>query len=324
MWSWLGHLRAAVSEPQPTYPALSTRWRLLLLAGVVAQFLFVHGAVWKQRFDWDHSILYSYLTIPPLVLVALLLTRRFGPVAWLVHTIELMAAKFAVTASVLLVLLVFTDPPEPAPPAAASAKPASRVEREAPAPPSPSVIDERDTGELEGQVLDAKGQPVSGALVYVARGLERFTFAPGAPALVLENDGRGLSPARVAVHLGQALHARATDRQLHTLLIKRHGTGAWITNVPVPEEGELSAIALREATGLFTIECAVHGKKEAPAYLGRFAHPFFTWSDAEGRFRLTRVPHGALEVEAFLPPGAPARTSVTVQPRQQTTMRLSL
>src|SRR5687767_958068 len=110
-----------VAARAPQAP-LSIGWRVGILAIVVLQFAIGHGAVWRRSFDWDRSIVWSYATIPLLVLAALLIRKRARVVSWFLHTLEIAAAKFAITAGILMVLLIArygNEPVDASPPSAA-------------------------------------------------------------------------------------------------------------------------------------------------------------------------------------------------------------
>jgi hypothetical protein len=302
-------------------PGLPLRYRVVILALVVVQFFFGAGAVWRKPFDWDRSILYSYATIPVLVLGALLLTRRlrFGP--WVIHTVEITCVKFLITASFLVGWLLYTGAspprpfgPSPQPPPAAAA-PAQR--------PPPTPIAPESTGEIVGTVTDPTGAPVAGVLAYIASGLEGVVFASPSEPLVIENDGARFLPAIAGVQVDQPLLLRSTDRRLHTLLAA-HRDRSWIRNAPIPGSGEGQRIALHEAAGIITLRCTVHESREAPGYLGVFAHPFFAVTGPDGRFAFRAVPAGQLSIAGFHPSRGEASGPVLLEAGKQASVALTL
>ena len=279
-------------------PGLPLGWRIAILAIAVIQFLFVHGAVWRRRFDWDRSILYSYATIPLLVFAALLVRKRLSWVLWFVHTIEIASAKFAITATTLLVVLIATRN-EPVP------KPAlSNVVSTAPKPPpaqapAPTVIDPAKTGTIAGRVSDASGSPLPGALAFVASGLENVVYPIPVAAVVVENDGTGFHPAVFAARTGQPIEAHSTDGQLHTLILEVRA-GNWVRNIPLLASGALAHLPSGDMKGVFSMRCAVHGTREGKAYLALFPHPFFVIVGPGGNFNFANVPEAELKIGAFL------------------------
>jgi len=279
------------------YPVLPLWDRLAILAIAITQFLIGHGRIWTKPFDWDRSILLSYVTIAILVAVALLLRKRLRFVSWGVHTVELVGIKFILTATILLVVLVAMHP-KPAPPAAP-------VLREA-VPPRPvpvhkprSVIPESMRADVEGRVTrGAAGVP--GALVFVSSGLEELVFDPPTAAFTLENDGTRFIPGLGALQIGQTFVARSTNRQLHTLLMTKPDR-SWVFNIPMLASGAERSLKFDEPKGLVSLRCTVHGRREGDAHLAILSHPFFTFTDPDGNFRLGGVPVAALTITAFAP-----------------------
>src|SRR5262245_49313089 len=173
----------------PRAASLSRRAKVIILAVVVVQFLIGAGPVWRRPFDWDASILWSYATIPPLVGVALALERKLGVKALLLDTVGLVAWKFAITSTFLVVwLLVWqlgggqrppTQPPAPAPPAAEEEPPrAARLPDARPRAPRTASLG---------------GTAPAGSLVFVSRGVEAYAFEAPPPA-ELAHDERGFVP----------------------------------------------------------------------------------------------------------------------------------
>lgn len=283
------------------YPALSRTESFVLLAAVVIFFLVGMGPVWEHPWDVDRSILYSYVPIPFLVLAVLAVRRKLRLDAWALHTLELVFAKFVITASILVAIWAssrgpertFAPPARPAPPSASNESPSE-------VPIVPTEIPPGSTGRISGRVLHPDGRPRAGALVYVASGLEEFVFAPPQEPAAIVNHGEGFTPALSAVQVGQKVRVTSTDRTLHTLVASQPEKG-WIFNLPVPGAGEGRPWVFREGKGLLTVHCTVHGERERQAYLGVFAHPFFQITGEDGRFAFEGVPAGEVRIEAFDP-----------------------
>jgi plastocyanin len=297
-------IRGQALSPSPTsgkarYPALSILDRALILAIAVAQFLIGHGRVWAKPFDWDRSIIWSYATIAALVLLVLLLRRRFTPVAWLLHAVELMSFKFLLTASFLVGFLI-THPPGSVPLPERSRQPATASQTKAQTKPSPkpTPLQESSRGHIQGMVIGNDRRGVSGALVFVSEGLNRFVFEPPAEAVIIENDGTRFSPAVSAVQTGQPLVVRSANHELHTVQMMKHDR-SWVMNVPVLASGEGRQLKFDDAKGLVSIECKVHQARESPGHLAILSHPFFALTDSEGRFVLHGVPAAKVTISVF-------------------------
>lgn len=282
------------------YPALAIVDRLAILAVATTQFLVGHGRVWTIPFDWDRSILWSYATIAFLVLADLAVRRRLHPLAWFLHTLELSAVKFVLTAGFLVMYLI-THPkiPEPTyeppqPPAVVSQQVATRRNLK------PTFIAEASRGEIHGRVIDRDGRGIQGALVFISDGLKDLIFAPPEEPMTLENNGKAFVPLIAAIQTGQPLSARSANHELHTLLLTQSDR-SWVMNVPLLASGQSRTVRFDEARGLVAVHCTVHGSREGEAHLAILNHPFFAFSSVDGHFVLQRIPSGNLTISAFHP-----------------------
>lgn len=292
-----------------SYPALRRIEALVLLAVAVLFFLVGMGPVWRHPWDVDRSILYSYVPIPFLVALALLVKRRLRWKAWGLHTLELVFAKFVVTACILVGIWAGSG----APPKAATPPAPPPIDRE------PHVVDDlpeieiiptpiapESTGTVTGIVVDARGVPVAGALVFLSAGLERYAFAPPREPVVLENGGSGLRPELAVAMVGQKVLLRSTDVALHTVVAE--SGGRWKSNTPIPA-GRTRPIRFKVAQGVVNLRCTVH-PAEPTARLLVLGHPFFAFSSSDGRVTFTKVPAGGLRVTALTPHGESNATVV--------------
>jgi len=282
------------------YPALPIADRLAILAVAVTQFLVGHGRVWTQPFDWDRSILWSYATIALLVFADLAVRRRLHLLGWFLHTLELSAVKFVLTAGFLVMYLI-THPKIPDPgreppqqPAVVSQPLAARRNLK------PTVIAEGSRGEIHGRVIDRDGRGIQGALVFISDGLKDLVFAPPEEPVTLENNGKAFVPPIAAVQTGQPLSARSANHELHTLLLTKSDR-SWVMNVPLLASGQSRTIQFDDARGLVAVHCTVHGSREGEAHLAILDHPFFAFSGVDGHFVLQRIPSGNLTISAFHP-----------------------
>jgi hypothetical protein len=209
---------------------LSLGWRLAILGIVVVQFVVGHGAIWRRSFDWDRSIVWSYATIPVLVLVALIIRKRARIVTWFLHTLEIAAAKFAITAAILMALLIARYGNEPI---AASPRSAAPVVSHGSPAAQPAVAGERGSS-----------SPIS-----ISVG-ERF------------------SPAVAVARVGQPILVNSSDGRLHSANVQR-SDGTRIVNVSVLGSGEPTVLPIGDgaADGVVVVGCAVHGEREGSTTL---------------------------------------------------------
>src|SRR5260370_28684315 len=180
-------MHAAAARERPRYPGLTILDRALILGVALMQFLIGHGRVGASPFDWDRSILWSSFTIAALVMIALALRHRLNPLAWLLHTVELVGIKFFLTASFLLGFLITTHPSAPAP--AAEVLPAGDAALRVKPTPKPTSLPQASLGEIRGRVTAANGTAIPDALIFISNGLSELVFDPPTQPVVLQNDG---------------------------------------------------------------------------------------------------------------------------------------
>ncbi len=304
------------------YPALSFLERLLILAIAVFQFLIVHGAVWSKPFNWDGSIVWSYVTIAVLVALALARRHRLSLVTWLLHTVELAGVKFVLTAGFLLAFLI--THPQQATPAREVVPPATPgVEARVRVKPKPSIVPESSLADVRGQVIGGDRQPVEGALVFVSDGLSQYAFEPPVQPIAVQNDGKRFFPSVAVVQVGQPLNVRSANHELHTLRIMKRDR-SWVLNVPLLASGQERVLEFDDAKGIVSIECKVHQTRESQAHLAILNHPFHAFSDADGRFALASVPKGTVTITAFDPTRGESSISVRIDGQEKADLMLQL
>ncbi len=296
---------------------------LACLLASLTIFFFATGPLWRHAADirrLDSAIFWSYGAIPLLIAGCLLASKRWSIRGFLLDTMALTLTKYVLTATVAVALWAAGgDPAGVAPPQHAAPKPA-----EAEPVVAPSKIDPAQTGAVTVTVAGASGEPLAGALVYVAGGLEGYVFAVPAEPAPLVNDGKGVSPQLAVAQIGQGIEGRSTDGRLHTLVVRRDG--ATLFNVPLLSSGAATKVRAgdsRDGPGLATVRCNVHPQAEAESRLLLVTHPFHGWSDAAGRVELHGVPAGALRIAALTADGHTAEEAVHLAAGQAVEVRLA-
>lgn len=260
-----------------------------VVAMSVTVFVVLLGPVWERNYDVDRAVIVSYLLIPPLVVVFLKRERRLKLRSFLISTLAVAITKFAITAAIVVTTWAVFGPPRSDPYSFANELPAKIKE------PPPS-----DTRTHKGRVVDTHGQPVSGAIVFVRSGLDRFGFEVAKTPQIFENDGSGFKPSFSVVQAGQRWEVLSKDGRLHTL-IAVDGEGHQAFNQPVVP-GSSAERLVPNVSGIFTLECAVHRERhqEQPAHLLVLRHPFYTTSKDDGTFELV-VPDVDVRLGAIHP-----------------------
>ena len=100
-------------------------------------------------------------------------------------------------------------------------------------------------------------------------------------------------PHIMLIPQGGNLDAKSSDPVLHTV----HMTGAASNNIPFPMQNQMIPISLPRA-GVVELKCnAGHVWMNAEILIVN--HPYYAVTDAHGSFKLTDVPPGEYEIEAW-------------------------
>jgi hypothetical protein len=268
---------------------LSRRMLWLCVAISIVVFLLWDGPIFRHADAADAAAWWSYAVIPPLVAGALLLERKLRALPWILATTEVTAWKFFAT-YLFAQTMWMISPPKAAP------RPPPAAEVRAPDPP-PSVIDPRTTGVVEGRVATAAGAPLSGVLVYIDAGLERYVFAPPAEPIRIVEEADAIVTSSDVAQVGQLVEARSGDLKLHTLIASTGEGDAF--SIPLQSSGAWSQAKLRPIAGVATLHCGVHQRSGESKRLLITANPFWAKTGENGDFRLSGVPAGKVHVTAL-------------------------
>jgi hypothetical protein len=100
-------------------------------------------------------------------------------------------------------------------------------------------------------------------------------------------------PHIMLIPQGGNLDAKSSDPVLHTV----HMTGAASNNIPFPMQNQMIPISLPRA-GVVELKCnAGHVWMNAEILI--VSHPYYAVTDEHGYFKLTGVPPGEYEIEAW-------------------------
>lgn len=309
-------------QPPPHLSLASFSILLLLLLGIFA-FL---NPIWKadEMSAWNENIWWSYIPIPLMVLVALKLEGKLTFSSLLLDTMKLTFIKFAITITAANLLWEYWGTPGTGEdPSTVERMEGSSSDFDVVEVPAPTPVSPDRLGSVQGLVQGADGQAVSGALVWIDRGLEEWTFEAPAEPLRIENDGDGYEPSFLVARCWQVLELTSNSDQLHTIVIEDEESQR-LANLPLLSNGTRD-LMMRRDRGLLRVHCSVHGEAEGSSTWLVTANPFWTHTDGQGRFQLRGVPASAgLGLRAWLPSGEVGKTRVDLEPEGQPSVTIQL
>lgn len=112
----------------------------------------------------------------------------------------------------------------------------------------------------------------------------------------LHTYGCGFRPHVLAVAVGQKIEIVNSDPILHSAHAKMDGRST-LFKIALPVQNDKVAKTI-ERPGMISLQCDA-GHPWASGYIAAFEHPYFAVTDAEGRFRIDRIPPGAYLLRAW-------------------------
>ena len=243
----------------------------------MAVFFLFQGPLWKHRWQLDASIFYSYLAVPVLVGLALVYRKKWALGAFALGSLEIVVWKFGATYVIAHTLWMFSTPPP---------KPEPVVEIAPQSEPAlvPTLIAKEAAGAIEGSVTGGDAGDVTRAVIFIAAGLESYTFNPSSTGTSLLV-GADIEPGVAVAELHQELRARSSDGRLHTLIAGIED--ADLFNMPLQSSGAWSSAKVLRGQGVAKLRCAVHQHSREVGSLVVVGHPFHAelpwWALSVGR-----------------------------------------
>ena len=141
-----------------------------------------------------------------------------------------------------------------------------------------------------------KDGKLANVFVYVKSGLPADAkYAPPATAVVLDQQGCLYHPRIFGIVAGQNIEIRNDDPLLHNIkAVPAHNRGF---NISQPSAGMKSDRTFTTTEVMVPLQCNVHGWMHAD--VGVLPHPFFATSGEDGSFKITGLPKGTYEIEAW-------------------------
>jgi plastocyanin len=158
------------------------------------------------------------------------------------------------------------------------------------------------------QVVVKDGK-VANVLVYVKTGLPpNATYTPSTQPATIDQNGCLYHPRTFAVMTGQPIEIKNSDPVLHNIkAVPKLNRGF---NISQPSQGMKTTRRFDKPEMLVPIECNVHSWMHA--HIGVLPHPFFATTSDDGTFKITGLPPGTYQIEAWHEKLGTRTMSVTV------------
>jgi len=151
------------------------------------------------------------------------------------------------------------------------------------------------------------GNAMANIMVRVKSAVPGNSPVPAAP-VVIDQKGCQYHPHVLGIRVGQTLKLRNSDGLLHNV----HALPKVNTpfNMAMPANRLEADSKFGKAEGMFLVKCDVHPWMSA--YVGVFTNPFFAVSGKDGKYKISGLPPGTYEIEAWHEKLGVQTTKVTV------------
>ncbi len=169
---------------------------------------------------------------------------------------------------------------------------------------SPATTEEAVTGE---------GGTLANVVVYVATGLEGYTFPAPAAAATITQEGCQYHPHVVAMQVGQNIDVINKDQTTHNIHPIPKDNREWNESQP-PGAAPIEKSFTRSEIAI-PVKCNVHPWMKA--YMAVMPNPDYQVTDKDGKFDLKNLPPGTYSVVAWHELyGASDPQTVTIGPKE--------
>ena len=134
------------------------------------------------------------------------------------------------------------------------------------------------------------------------------TYPAPAGAAEIDQDGCMYSPHVLGIQTGQALKFKNTDAILHNVHALPQLNKEF--NLAMPGNVKEKEASFPKEEGFFKVKCDVHPWMNA--YVRVYAHPYFSITAKDGKFKIENVPAGTYELSAWHEKLGTQKQSVTI------------
>jgi plastocyanin len=153
------------------------------------------------------------------------------------------------------------------------------------------------------------GQTMGNILVYVSKGIPAGkTYPAPKTAVTLDQSGCQYKPHVMGIQVGQQYKILNSDGILHNVHALPKINKQF--NRAMPATVKEASATFDQPEAVFQIKCDVH--PWMTAYVGAFAHPFFSVTSTDGKFTISGLDPGTYEITAWHERLGTQTASVTV------------
>ena len=164
----------------------------------------------------------------------------------------------------------------------------------------------------ETYMVSADGKNLGNVFVYVKDGLGNYVFdTPTESAKIDQKDCR-YHPHVFGMRVNQPLEIVNSDPTLHNIHAMPKGNAEFNNGQPIQGMRMTHTFSAKEV--MVPFKCDVHGWMNA--YVGVLDHPYFTVTDAAGKFELKGLPPGTYTIEAWHEKLGTQEAKVTLGPKE--------
>jgi hypothetical protein len=147
----------------------------------------------------------------------------------------------------------------------------------------------------ETYMVGSDGKSLGNVFVYVKDGLGNYIYDPPTGPATIDQQGCRYHPHVFGMRVGQTLVILNSDPTLHNIHALPKGNTEFNTGQPIQGMKTEHKFTAKEV--MVPFKCDVHGWMNA--YVGVLDHPYFSVSDADGKFELKGLPPGTYTIEAW-------------------------
>ena len=150
-------------------------------------------------------------------------------------------------------------------------------------------------GAIASEELVVNNGALQNVFVYVKEGLQDYSFTTPTEPVTIENFKCTYMPHVIGVRVGQPVNFLNRDSTLHNIHSYPKASKAF--NLGLPLVGMKQTKKFDAPEIMVPLKCDVH--PWMLGYIGVMAHPYFSVSDMNGRFKLKNLPPGKYVIEAW-------------------------